>query len=94
MHTRRYLWIVAGLAIGSLWAAPRAAADGIQNGDSVAIDYTLTVDGKVEDSSQGRGPLTYVQGSSQIIPGLEKQLAGLKVGDERDRKSTRLNSSH
>ncbi|MBI4597654.1 MAG: peptidylprolyl isomerase [Candidatus Omnitrophica bacterium] len=68
-------------------AAPAATAPapaGIQNGMMVQIDYTLTVDGAVVDSSQGRSPLSYVQGQGEIIPGLEKQLAGLKVGDARD----------
>ncbi len=56
----------------------------IQSGMTVAIDYKLTVDGKVVDSSEGGKPLSYVQGQNQIIPGLEKQLAGLKVGDSAD----------
>lgn len=55
----------------------------IQNGSTVSIDYTLTVDGKVVDSSQGRGPLKYVQGGGQIIPGLEHALAGLAPGDKK-----------
>jgi peptidylprolyl isomerase len=49
----------------------------------VSFDYTLTVDGEVLDTSQGRGPLEYVQGQGQIIPGLAKQMEGLTVGDER-----------
>lgn len=53
----------------------------ISNGNKVSIDYTLTVDGQAIDTSKGRGPLTYTQGANQIVPGLEKQLAGLKVGD-------------
>ena len=51
---------------------------------TVAMDYTLTVDGKVVDSSEGKKPLQYVQGSRQIIPGLERQLVGLRVGDTKD----------
>jgi FKBP-type peptidyl-prolyl cis-trans isomerase SlyD len=49
----------------------------------VSIDYTLTgPDGQVLDSSQNRGPLTYLQGGGNIIPGLERQLEGRNVGDE------------
>jgi len=55
----------------------------IQNGKTVSFDYTLTVEGEVVDSSTGRGPLEYVQGENKIIPGLEKQLTGLHVGDEK-----------
>ncbi|MBN2121376.1 MAG: peptidylprolyl isomerase [Candidatus Omnitrophica bacterium] len=55
----------------------------IQGGSKVSFDYTLTVDGEVVDSSEGRGPMEYVHGQGQIIPGLAKQLEGLKVGDEK-----------
>ena len=55
----------------------------IKEGSKVAIHYTLTVDGKVTDSSQGREPLEYIQGAGHIIVGLEKALAGLKAGDKK-----------
>ena len=55
----------------------------IKDGNTVSIDYTLTVDGQVCDTSKGRGPLEYTQGTGQIIPGLEKALIGLKVGDKK-----------
>ena len=48
-----------------------------------AFHYTLTDDaGQVIDSSEGREPLTYLHGSSQIVPGLEKQMEGREVGDK------------
>ena len=56
----------------------------VQDGTTVRIGYTLTVDGAVVDSSEGRDPLSYVHGQGQIIPGLEKQLTGLRVSDVRD----------
>lgn len=55
----------------------------IVDGKTVKMDYTLTVDGEVMDASQEGQPLEYQHGASQIIPGLEKQLAGMKVGDEK-----------
>ena len=55
----------------------------IKEGSKVAIDYTLTVDGKLTDTSKGRGPLEYVQGSGQIIAGLDRALLGLKQGDKK-----------
>ena len=83
--------LAAGCILGGsgLWAAEEATKQGpmaqtIQAGSTVRMDYTLTVDGAKVDSSDGRDPLTYVQGQGQIIPGLERQLAGLAVGDERD----------
>lgn len=48
----------------------------------VSIDYTLTNnEGAVIDSSEGRGPLAYLQGHSNIIPGLENALEGKSAGD-------------
>ena len=54
----------------------------IQKNSEVEIDYTLTVDGKVADTSEGRGPLEYTQGAGQIIIGLERALEGKNAGDE------------
>ena len=48
-----------------------------------AFHYTLTDDqNQVIDSSAGRAPLTYLHGSGQIVPGLEKQMDGRSVGDK------------
>jgi FKBP-type peptidyl-prolyl cis-trans isomerase SlyD len=48
----------------------------------VSIDYKLTNnEGSVIDSSEGRGPLAYLQGHNNIIPGLENALEGKSVGD-------------
>jgi FKBP-type peptidyl-prolyl cis-trans isomerase SlyD len=58
----------------------------IKSGSKVKIHYTLKVNGEVLHSSVGDEPLTYVQGSSQIIPGLEEQLEGLSVGETKKLK--------
>lgn len=50
----------------------------------VSMDYTLTLDGgEVIDSSEGRDPLEFLHGRGQIIPGLEKALYGMAVGDAK-----------
>ncbi len=54
----------------------------IKKDSKVAIDYTLTVDGKVADTSKGRAPLEYTQGAGQIIIGLERALEGKNEGEE------------
>lgn len=49
----------------------------------VTIDYTLTDDdGAVIDSSDGREPLAYIHGMSNIIPGLESALEGKQTGEQ------------
>ncbi len=47
----------------------------------VAIYYTLkNAEGAQLDSNKGGKPLVYLHGKSQIVPGLEKELAGQKRG--------------
>ena len=50
---------------------------------AVTIEYTLTVDGEVVDSSKEGGPLDYLQGHANIIPGLEREIEGMKVGESK-----------
>lgn len=56
----------------------------IEDGKKVKIRYTLTVDGEVVDETGDREPFSYIQGKHQIVPGLEMQMLGLKVGDQRE----------
>ena len=49
----------------------------------VYMHYTLTDDsGKVIDSSSGGEPLAFLQGSGNIIKGLEKAVEGKQAGDK------------
>lgn len=59
-----------------------AVADGMV----VSLDYTLRLQGddEIVDSSEGSQPLEFVQGQGQIIHGLEQQLYGMHVGDEKN----------
>jgi len=59
---------------------PNAVADDVV----VSIEYTLTVDGNIVDASEENDPLEYLQGYQNIIPGLEKELAGMQVGESRE----------
>jgi FKBP-type peptidyl-prolyl cis-trans isomerase SlyD len=55
----------------------------IADNSVVSFHYTLTDDnGQVIDSSEGREPLTYLHGSGQIVPGLEKEMTGRAAGDQ------------
>ncbi|CUH84267.1 FKBP-type peptidyl-prolyl cis-trans isomerase [Thalassovita mediterranea] len=56
----------------------------VKTGDTVGIHYTGTLtDGSVFDSSEGRDPLSFEVGSGQIIPGLDKALPGMSIGDKK-----------
>jgi FKBP-type peptidyl-prolyl cis-trans isomerase SlyD len=60
------------------------AASVIEEGSVVSIEYTHTDDaGSVIDSNVDKEPLTYVQGAGQIVNGLEKELIGLKTGEQK-----------
>ncbi len=49
----------------------------------VLIHYTLTNEqGEVLDSSSGGEPLAYLHGMGNLVPGLEKALAGKQAGDK------------
>jgi FKBP-type peptidyl-prolyl cis-trans isomerase SlyD len=49
----------------------------------VSIHYTLRDDaGEVIDSSSGGDPLVYLHGHGNLIPGLERELAGKQAGDK------------
>jgi len=49
----------------------------------VAMDYTLRVDDEVIDSSEGREPLEFLQGHGNIIPGLEREMLNMEIGDSK-----------
>ena len=50
----------------------------------VSLGYSLSLEEEaVIDSSDGDEPLEYLHGRGQIIPGLEKALYGMAVGDEK-----------
>ncbi len=56
----------------------------VSSGTTVSIEYTLRLEDKaVVDTNVGGDPLTYVHGSDQIIPGLEKGLEGMKIGESK-----------
>lgn len=76
----------AMLALGVAHAQPegKAMSPAIESGATVQLEYTLKDEaGKVLDSNKGQSPLTYTQGRQEIIPGLEKELNGLRAGDEK-----------
>jgi peptidylprolyl isomerase len=56
----------------------------VKPGDTVRIHYTGTLsDGTTFDSSQGREPLQFTVGSGQIIPGLDRAIPGMNVGETK-----------
>jgi peptidylprolyl isomerase len=55
-----------------------------KSGDTVKIHYTGTLDDGTEfDSSAGRDPLEFTVGSGQVIPGFDKAVEGMNVGESK-----------
>ena len=56
-----------------------------KSGDTVKIHYTGTLDdGTQFDSSAGREPLEFKLGSGQVIPGFDKAVNGMAVGESKE----------
>ncbi|HMB41846.1 MAG TPA: peptidylprolyl isomerase [Balneolaceae bacterium] len=54
----------------------------VKEGDTVKVNYTGTLkNGEVFDSSEGKEPLEFTLGEGQLIPGFEKAVIGMAVGD-------------
>ena len=80
--------ILLALLLGTppqLAGAEKAKNDRVvKDGMMVSLDYTLkSPDGKLIETSKGREPLKYIHGQKMMIPGLEKELTGMKVGGEK-----------
>ena len=56
----------------------------VKQGNKIKVHYTGQLeDGTVFDSSQDRDPLEFEVGSGQIIPGIDKGVVEMKVGETR-----------
>ena len=55
----------------------------VENGDTVNLDYSGSVDGVKFDGGTAQGQ-TLTIGRGQFIPGLEEQMVGMAVGEEKD----------
>jgi FKBP-type peptidyl-prolyl cis-trans isomerase SlyD len=68
---------------------PDSGAATVQPGMEIAIEYTLTLENNVPvESNVGSEPLIYHHGAHEILPGLEKALDGMRVGQSKHVKVT------
>jgi FKBP-type peptidyl-prolyl cis-trans isomerase SlyD len=93
------LLVISGAVVGALFFLSQVSVLGrnpatpgftlrpateIEEGSVVTIEYTLTdSNGTLIESTSGKEPLTYIHGAGQIVPGLERGLSGLKLGEEK-----------
>jgi len=56
----------------------------VADGQVIMMEYTLQVDGEIIDTSADHGPIEFLQGQGNIVPGLEQALYGMAVGESKD----------
>ena len=73
---------IAELKVETLKAGSGTAAT---SGKKVTVHYTgKLTDGRVFDSSETRqAPFTFILGAGQVIPGWDKGVEGMKIGERR-----------
>ncbi len=55
-----------------------------KQGDKVKVHYTGKLDnGTVFDSSEGRDPLEFTVGAGQMIPGFDRAVEGMAIGESK-----------
>lgn len=80
LSSGRALAATAEKATGEKTKNDRVVKDGMM----VMLEFTLkNPEGKVLETSKGGQPLKYIHGQKMMIPGLEKELTGMKVGGEK-----------
>lgn len=79
------LSVVGGFGSGASAESGKGhAGPVVSKGKQVSLEYTLKLDEKnVLESNVGREPMTYTHGAQEIVPGLEKALEGMAVGDTK-----------
>lgn len=56
----------------------------VRDGMLVSLEYAQkSSDGQLIETSKDRGPLRYIHGQKMLPPGLERALAGMKVGEQK-----------
>ncbi len=69
---------------GRLITQQRKIMQEVKDGDTIALHYKGTLsDGTVFDNSEGREPLEITVGEKRVIPGFEKAVLGMKVGETK-----------
>jgi FKBP-type peptidyl-prolyl cis-trans isomerase 2 len=57
----------------------------ISDGSTVTLEYTLSLDdGEIVDSTEEEGPLTFVHGSGELMPSIERAMVGMAIGERKE----------
>jgi peptidylprolyl isomerase len=80
-----FIGILAGISlIGAMTLSACAPAPAAKNGDTVQVNYTLSLaDGTEYETSVGKEPLTLVVGGGDFLPDFEGAIVGMKAGESK-----------
>lgn len=78
-----FVFTLSVLLLASITVTSFAATLKVKNGRNVKVHYTLTIDGKVIQTTRKGEPLEYLHGERKIVPGLAKELLGMKKGKRK-----------
>ena len=56
----------------------------VERGMVVSLQYSLHIDEELVESTDDDGPIEFLQGYQEIIPGLEQAVTGMIVGQEKE----------
>lgn len=76
--------LISGCLGSDLSGSSTYRPDVVRNGSRVSVNYWLTVDGKQIDTSEGGDLFTFTIGNGEVIPGFEKAVTGMTVGDTKE----------
>jgi peptidylprolyl isomerase len=80
---KTWLVLLGSLLLGAVLASGCAAKQA-KDGDTVKLNYTLTLeDGTVYGTSVGGEPLQVTLGKGALIPGFEEAVVGMRIGDTK-----------
>ena len=84
MLKKNFILLLGLLLLGSMLIAGCTEIRVAKSGDTVQVHYTgKLVDGTVFDSSLQRDPFEFTLGTGAVIPGFDKAVTGMKVGDTK-----------
>ncbi len=81
MSMKRYVTLACALLLMAVLMTG-CARGGAAVGDTVIVGYTGTLsDGTVFDTTEGRGPVSFVIGDGSMIAGFDAAVRGMEVGE-------------
>jgi FKBP-type peptidyl-prolyl cis-trans isomerase 2 len=87
LTTLKMLVMIMLLLTVEAWAQEPKTPGVIQKGTTVSLEYTLLDEqGVVIETNKGGNRAIYVQGHGQLIPGVDRALEGMRVGEKKTLK--------